>query len=124
MVSRAGEVTEFRVQQLVKERMAAAGLVTTEPPIVAFGPNAANPHYEPMESRPVTLEREQVLLLDLWAGVRQDTVFADQTWMGFSGRTPGDQVAKVWAAVRDARDAVVARLRSDVAAGRKVGGRD
>ena len=32
------------------------------------------------------LEREQVVLLDLWAGRGLATVFADQTWMGFSGR--------------------------------------
>jgi len=66
----------------------------------------------------------QVVLLDLWGGVSPQSVFADQTWMGFSGSAPGSEVAKVWAAVRDARDAAVKRLKEAVSAGKEVAGRD
>jgi Xaa-Pro dipeptidase len=123
-VKQSGRVTEFDVQQKVVQRMKAAGLVARDEPIVAFGPNAANPHYEPSKTSPTTLQRDQVVLLDLWGGVRLETVFADQTWMGFSGSAPGDEVARVWSAVRDARDAAVERLRREVRAGHTVAGRD
>src|SRR4029077_8895149 len=81
-VRKVGQTTEYAVQQLVVQRLKAAGLVSQDPPIVAFGPNAANPHYEPSEKRPAVLAPDQVVLLDLWGGVKLDTVFADQTWMG------------------------------------------
>jgi Xaa-Pro aminopeptidase len=115
-------LTETALQQQVIDAIHAAGLVFDHPPIVAFGANAANPHYEPGQHGEVALERDQVILLDLWGGRALGTVFADQTWMGFSGRTPPARVQEVWATVRDARDAAVAAVRAGVAAGRPVAG--
>jgi Xaa-Pro aminopeptidase len=65
-----------------------------------------------------------VVLLDLWGGKALRSVYADQTWMGFSGTNPTDEVMKVWTAVRDARDAVVTRLRRAAELGEKVRGAD
>src|ERR1019366_8264422 len=47
-------------------------------------------------------------------------VFADQTWMGFSGSSVPARVAAVWQVVRDARDAAITALRDRVAAGEPV----
>jgi Xaa-Pro aminopeptidase len=58
------------------------------------------------------LEDDQVVLLDLWARPSEQSVWADQTWMGFSGTAPSAEVVHVWEPVRDARDLVVARIRS------------
>jgi Xaa-Pro aminopeptidase len=109
-LARGSVVRETAVQQRVVEAFDRAGLVTDHPPIAAFGPNAANPHYEPRAGGDRTLAAGEVLLLDLWAGVSRGAVFADQTWMGFAGRTPPPEVTRVWEVVRDARDAAVARL--------------
>jgi Xaa-Pro aminopeptidase len=109
-LAKGAEVRETAVQRRVVEAFDRAGLVTDHPPIAAFGPNAANPHYEPRAGADRRLAAGEVLLLDLWAGVARNTVFADQTWMGFAGRTPPAEVARVWEVVRDARDAAVARL--------------
>lgn len=116
-LARGAEVRETTVQQHVLKGFERAGLMTDHPPIAAFGPNAANPHYEPQAGADRRLVPGEVLLLDLWAGPPpgRGTVFADQTWMGFASgggaRAPDAEVAKVWAVVRDARDAAVARLR-------------
>jgi Xaa-Pro aminopeptidase len=115
-------LTESALQGRVVEAIHAAGLVFDHPPIVAFGANAANPHYEPHAGSDATLERNQVILLDLWAGPRLGTVFADQTWMGFSGDHPPDRVLKVWDTVREAREAACRVLRERVAAGAAVAG--
>jgi len=101
-------LTESQLQGRVIEAIHARGLVFDHPPIVGFGPNAANPHYEPVPGRDLTLARDQVILLDLWGGPRLGTVFADQTWMGFSGRQVPPKVQEVWRVVRDARDAAIA----------------
>jgi len=121
-LARGAEVRETTVQQRVLDAFARAGLVTDHPPIVGFERNAANPHYEPRAGADRRLERDQVLLLDLWAGPALGTVFADQTWMGFAGRAPGAEVQRVWETVRGARDAAVARVRERWTAGAPVTG--
>ncbi len=115
-------VSETAVQARVVDAIHAAGLEFDHPPIVGFGPSAADPHYEPLPGRDRTLEREQVVLLDLWAGPGLGTVFADQTWMGFTGRRAPEPVQRVWETVRRARDAAVERVLSAAASGTPVRG--
>ena len=47
-----------------------------------------------------TLAKDEAVLIDLWGGSALGTVFADQTWMGFSGRNPPERMRKAWDAVR------------------------
>lgn len=117
-------VREFAVQQDVLQAMVGRGLETEDPPIVAFGPNAANPHYAPKPGADRALASGDVVLLDLWARRTPDTVWADQTWMAFAGGDPPEDVRRVWTAVRDARDAVVERLRRAAPAGERITGAD
>jgi Xaa-Pro aminopeptidase len=104
-------LTECALQQRVIEALHGRGLVFDHPPIVAFGPHAALPHYEPGPGSDLPLTRDQVVLLDLWGGRALGGVFADQTWMAFTGPRPPEKVARVWQTVRDARDAAVALVR-------------
>jgi Xaa-Pro dipeptidase len=102
-------ITESALQAQVIAAVEARGLVFDDPPIVAFGANSANPHYEP--SPRATLQSGDVVLLDLWAGRSHTTVFADQTWIGFAGSRPPQQVVEVWRTVRQARDAAIEAIR-------------
>jgi len=106
------QVTESAVQGRVVSLLEAEGLAVDSGhlPIVGFGPNAADPHYQPIKGRDRTLGTDEVVLIDLFAGRSLETVFADQTWMGFSGRRVPPEVAKVWTVVRDARDAALAAV--------------
>jgi len=115
-------LTESALQQEVVDAIHAGGLVFDHPPIVGFGPNAANPHYEPRAGADRTLGRDEVVLLDLWGGRRLGAVYADQTWMGFSGPRPPADVQKVWETVRDARDAAIEFVQSGWSAGRVIRG--
>lgn len=110
--ARGAEVRETGLQLRVLEALERAELVTDHPPIVAFQENTALPHYEPRPGVDRRLEAGHVLLLDLWGGPAQHSVFADQTWMAFAGRTPDAEVRRVWDVVRAARDAAVDRLRA------------
>lgn len=123
-LARGAEVREVAAQQRVLAAFARAGLVTNEPPIVAFQENAANPHYEPRAGADRALRTGEVVLLDLWAGPALGTVFADQTWMAFAGRDPGAEVQRVWQVVRQARDAAVTLLRQRWTARARVSGAD
>ena len=115
-------LTETALQARVVAAVEARGLVFDTLPIVAFGANAANPHYEPHAGRDATLRSGEVVLLDLWAGRSLETVFADQTWMGFAGTPVPARVERVWETVRQARDSAVAAVRSAAAAGRPIAG--
>ena len=108
----ATPLTEHALQAWILERFAAGGLETDHGPIVAIGPNAANPHYEPSAKNSATIKRGDILLIDLWAR-EKNGVFADQTWMGSLGE-PSDRDQKIWLAVRDARDAAIALLQARV----------
>lgn len=115
-------LSETALQRRVIDAIHAQGLVFDHPPIVAFGANAANPHYEPIAGADARLEPNQVVLLDLWAGSALGTVFADQTWMGFSGEHPPDRVLRVWETVRAAREAACRLIEERVRAGEAVSG--
>ena len=105
----ASPMTEYALQSWIRERFAGGGLETDHGPIVAIGPNAANPHYEPTAESTATINRGDILLIDLWAR-EKNGVFADQTWMASLG-APSARNTQIWLAVRDARDAAVSLLR-------------
>ena len=115
-------LTETGLQARVVAAVEARGLVFDTLPIVGFGANAANPHYEPHAGRDAALREGDVVLLDLWAGRSRTTVFADQTWMGFAGAQVPDAVERVWTVVRDARDAAVGAVQTAARAGRPIAG--
>jgi Xaa-Pro aminopeptidase len=114
-------MTEFAGATRIMRAFERAGLLTHDVPIVAIGPNAANPHYEPQADSSATIDRGQVLLIDLWAREQDDVPFADQTWMAVLG-APDDEATRVWETVRDARDAAITFIRDRVAAGAPVRG--
>ncbi len=113
-------LTEYQLMDWILERFAAANLETDHGPIVAIGPNAASPHYEPPAKHSPPIRRGDILLIDLWARERNG-VFADQTWMASLG-SPSSRDESVWRAIRDARDAALSLLRERIEAGRPVRG--
>lgn len=117
------EVDERSVADGVLRRCAEAGLGEVDT-IVAAGPNSGLPHYHPPEGGSRVLEAGDVFLIDLWGRVADapDAVFADQTWMGVLDQDLPEGFGEAWAAVRDARDAVVALLRNRWEAGEPVTG--
>jgi Xaa-Pro dipeptidase len=122
-VRQAGQgLTESRLQAEVVEAVKARGLVFDTLPIVGFGPNSAKPHYEPHPGNDRTLQAGEVILLDLWAGRTLETVFADQTWIGFAGARVPELVTRVWTTVRNARDAAISAVQRAAADQRPVAG--
>lgn len=102
---------ELEVQRRVVAACEAAGCVFDDLPNVSFGANAANPHYHPARGSDAELLPEQIVLIDLWAGMRAGGVFADQCWMGWAGATPPERVRRAWVAAHDAREAAITFLR-------------
>jgi Xaa-Pro aminopeptidase len=116
----ASPLTEYALASWIRERFEGGGLETDHGPIVAIGRNAANPHYEPTAASSATINRGDILLIDLWAR-EKNGVFADQTWMGSLG-APSPRDTAIWQAVRDARDAAISLLRERINARQPVRG--
>ena len=102
-------INEYELKRWILDQFAKEKLEADHGPIVAIGPNAANPHYEPTASESALIEHGAILLIDLWAR-ESGGVYADQTWMGSLG-DPDARSLEIWGAIRDARDAAIALLR-------------
>ena len=116
-------LTEIDVQQTMLGWFRDEGLITDSAPVVAAQENAGNPHYGPDPARPRQIRENEVVLLDLWGRLpAPGAVFADITWVGFTGSAVPDRYARAFAAARDGRDAAIALVTDRVAQGREVRG--
>ena len=77
---------QYEVQQAMVGWFADEGLVSDAAPIVAAQENAGDPHYQPTATSSRAINRNEVVLLDLWGKQARDrAVYADISWMGFTG---------------------------------------
>ena len=116
-------VSEFEVQQAMCAWFDEEGLISDSPPVVAAQENSGNPHYLPSAGDSRAIGRDEVVLLDLWG--KQDAagaVFADITWVGYTGSPVPERYASVFGVARDARDAAVALVSDAAADGRELRG--
>jgi Xaa-Pro dipeptidase len=117
------ETTEYDIRQLMWQWFADEGLTSDAAPLVAVQENASDPHYMPEADRTRRIGRDELLLLDLWGRLQTDgAVFADITWVGFTGSEVPQEMALVFAVARDARDAAVELIVEAARAGREVRG--
>ncbi|PYR55259.1 MAG: hypothetical protein DMF91_24765 [Acidobacteria bacterium] len=115
--------TEYDIQQLMAGWFREEGLVSDSDPNVSVAENAGNPHYLPTAAAHRPIGHDELVLLDLWGKLdRPGAVFADITWVGYTGRLVSDPYARAFAAVRDARDAAIRLVRSAVREGRDLRG--
>jgi Xaa-Pro aminopeptidase len=122
-LQRRERLTEYDVQQQMVQGFEAEGLVSDSAPDVAFGANAGNSHYLPSRENSAVIGPDQVLLLDLWGKVREPgAVFADITWVGFTGAHVADEAARAFDAIVRARDAAAALVEESAMTGRELRG--
>ena len=106
---RAGTATtEYDIQQLMTGWFRDEGIVSDNAPIVAVNAHAGDPHYGPGPEGSSAVTRDQLVLLDLWAKLATPgAVYADITWVGFTGSQVPDEQAAAFAAIARARDAAI-----------------
>jgi Xaa-Pro aminopeptidase len=116
IAGRAGDgdaLTEFAVQQQMASWFEEEGLVSDSAPVVAAQENAGDPHYLPTARRSRPIRKGELVLLDLWGKKKENpqAVYADITWVGFTGPEVPPQMARAFAAIGQARDAAVALVQ-------------
>jgi Xaa-Pro dipeptidase len=115
--------TEYDIRELMWEWFAEEGLTSDAAPLVAAQENASDPHYMPGPATHRAIRPDELLLLDLWGKLKTSgAVFADISWVGFTGRQVPEEMATVFAVACNARDAAVQLLEEAAAAGRPVHG--
>ncbi len=103
-------ITEYDVVQFIVGEFDKRGMETAYLPNCSVDANAGDPHYEPKPETAQTIEPGKLVLIDLWARLKQDTgVYADITWMAYAGRA--DEIPPKYVELFDilvrARDAAV-----------------
>ena len=121
---RAGRsLTELDVQREMVRWFDEEGLISDSAPIVAAQENAGNPHYAPNETTFRKIGADEILLLDLWGKTKEPgAVFADITWVGFTGARVPEDYTRAFAAARDGRDAAIALVQHAARNGRALQG--
>ncbi len=116
-------ISEFELQQMMWQWFAESALVSDSPPNVSAQENAGNPHYVPTQHRSRAIRPNELLLLDLWGKLATPgAVFADITWIAFTGAQVPADMSKAFTAIRNARDAAVSVVEDAARAGRDVRG--
>ncbi|MGA2409586.1 MAG: Xaa-Pro peptidase family protein [Candidatus Binataceae bacterium] len=114
---------ETAIQRFILDLIAARGMRTDEPPIVAVNANAANPHFSTGAAPDTPIRPGDLILIDLFAKeTGDDAIYGDLTWMGYAGDTIPAEHARVFAIVAQARDTAVALIQRRIAAGQPVTG--
>jgi Xaa-Pro aminopeptidase len=116
-------MTEYDLQREMLEWFEEEGLISDSSPNVSAQENAGNPHYHPSETVHRAINPDEILLLDLWGKLKETgAVFADITWVGFTGSRVPDEYARAFDAARRGRDAAVVLVQDATAAGRTLQG--
>ncbi|MFW5769764.1 MAG: M24 family metallopeptidase, partial [Spirochaetota bacterium] len=90
--SEGNPVTEGSIRDYMLAELEKRDLTTDHPPIVAAGPNSADPHYA-AAGPGAAIERNEVVLFDIWAKEEgPESVYADISWMGYTSPAPPLQV--------------------------------
>ena len=105
-IVKCGEINEHAVQHFLMRRFEEHNLITDHPPIVGVNANAGDPHYTPQEHGSAVICQDNLVLIDLWAKLpKKKAVYADITWMGYTGETIPDEYVKSFSIIANARDA-------------------
>jgi Xaa-Pro dipeptidase len=115
LILKNGETDELEIQKFIADRFHQEGMVYDDPPLVAIGKNASNPHYTPTPESHAKIHQGDLVLIDMWAKMDDpEGVYADITWMGYVGAEVPEVYAKRFAIVKAARDAVIAFLKKEI----------
>lgn len=102
-----GKITEYDVQQFILKEFNNEKLILVgdkDEPIVAVGKNTSFVHYFPKKESEI-IKKDSLILIDIWAKLKENSaVFADITWMAYSGKNPPRDIQEAFDKVIHARN--------------------
>jgi Xaa-Pro aminopeptidase len=115
-ISNLHVTNEYEVQQFIMNEFDKKDFITDHPPIIGVNENSANPHYAPEKLKHKPIHKGDFVLIDLWAKLKKEnSVWADITWVGFVDEAVPEKFERVFDIVAKARDTafnlVVSRMK-------------
>ncbi len=108
IAERIGKVREREVVDYILSRFKEEKLVTDNEPMAAVQANSANPHYTAGE---YVIRKNNLIMIDLWA---KWDIFADITWMAYSGSHIPDKIQDIWSIVKQAQKTATDSIKPDI----------
>jgi Xaa-Pro dipeptidase len=117
-VRKKAPARETEVQHVILAHFEKHGVEADHAPIVAVGPHAGDPHFEPKPGPADSLIKEgDFVLIDLWAKCKKPrAVYSDLTRVAFVGKEVPKKHQEIFAIVAAGRDAAIAKVKSAFAA--------
>ena len=116
------QLTEKDLEVYINSCFEKADLVTEHQILVAFGKNTADPHYETGKKDSI-LKRETLVQFDIWAREKnRNSVYADISWVGFTGEKVPDQYSSVFEVLTCSRDFAVDLIKTHLESGKMITG--
>ena len=87
---------EGDIRSLMLNELEKRNLITHRSPIVGFGKNSGNPHYD-FPDRGSILHEGDVIQFDIWAKENSESaIYADISWIGFAGFSIPSKIEKTF----------------------------
>jgi Xaa-Pro aminopeptidase len=97
-------VYEGDLRDWILDEFTTRGLFTSSSPVAAAGAHSGDPHYGP-SGRGALIEADQVVQLDLWAKeTKPGGIYADISWVGYTGKEVPPAIQKDFIALVAVRD--------------------
>lgn len=115
-IKRNQNIFEYEVANFILKRFKEENLeINPKEPIVGFRKNSAIPHYFPKEKTSQKIEKNSLVLIDIWARKKiNHAPYADITWVGFTGKKVPKKIQKVFDTVILARDSALSFIQREL----------
>lgn len=115
-----GRVTEYDINKFILSEFKKDGLVTDySKQIVAVNENTASPHYFPKKGKSFVVEKNCLVLIDIWARLKgENSPFADITWVGYTGKDVPKEIEAIFKKVAGGRDFCLKFLENELKNGK------
>lgn len=123
-VQAGSPLNEYDIQQLILAEFDKRDLVTEDgEPIVAVNEHSRLPHYMPAPEGSAAITKDCWLLIDIWAKAKGPRdVFADITWVAYTGPNVPEKQQEMFAITCEARDRAFAVIEKAWKEGRSAQG--
>jgi Xaa-Pro aminopeptidase len=119
-------ITEFELAEFIRNRFKEENLESPDGPVVAVNAHAADPHFDPTHDLSVAIQKNDWLLIDLWARNipidSKETMYSDITWTAFVGDKVPAKQKEVFDTVIGGRDAAVSLIEQSHINGKQLQG--
>jgi Xaa-Pro aminopeptidase len=108
-------LSEYDVQQFIRERLLQQGCVFEHLPICAVGKQSAIPHYCPEKSSAQPIKKEDFVLIDAWCKKNEPHApYADFTQVHSFSKKPAQELQRIYSIVYEAQERAISFLQERI----------